>query len=369
MLSTLFCGVADTVLCCCCVCLVVVLCCLVQSVLGPRVTSGGGSQVGKDNTCHNWYSKAHKCSYAFLLAATDTAHANAFFGRCGCLFVLYVVHRRTACTKLHVSAVCSLQKALHISIIQCNCVLLSCVRLLLAEFWQCASACPVVLQRSAAEWEATFESCYELFGGTTATDELDELSSECAHICNIARANLQHQRDEIDAMLTKLVPLFDPTALLQQQEGADAAAAAAVPGVDEGMHDALDALYAPVIALCKKGKRNASQLQLGASEAVAAAAAEVAADAAASPKGHQQQQQRSQDGEAEADRQAAGSSEVQQQVDVHDPQLLEQQRVCVVLQEVLQSVRSAAVKSLAEVAAGQIMVLLTMARSIGAVPR
>jgi hypothetical protein len=226
-------------------------------------------------------------------------------------------------------------------------------------------------QRSAAEWEATFESCYELFGGTTATDELEELSSECAHICNNARAKLQQQQQEqIDAMLTKLVPLFDPTAILQQ-EGPDAAAAAAaaLPGVDEGMHDALDALYAPVIALCNKGKNKAAQLQQGASEAVAAAtAAMAAADTAASPKG--QQQQLSGVHEAEADKQAAASSEMQQQQGgVQDPQLLEQQQVCVALQEVLQSVRSAAVKSLAEVAAGQIMVLLTMARSIAALPR
>jgi hypothetical protein len=232
-----------------------------------------------------------------------------------------------------------------------------------------------VLQRSAAEWEATFESCFDLFGGTTATDELEELSSECAHICNNARAKLQQQqRDQIDAMLTKLVPLFDPTSILQQQEGPDAAAAAAaLSGVDEGMHDALDALYAAVIALCKKGKKKAAQLQQGASEAVAAATAAAAADTAVSPSGQQQQrqQQRLAEGDkAEADTQAATSSEMpQQQGGVQDPQLLEQQRVCVALQEVLQSVRSAAVKSLAEVAAGQIMVLLTMARSIAALPR
>jgi hypothetical protein len=43
--------------------------------------------------------------------------------------------------------------------------------------------------------------------------------------------------------------------------------------------------------------------------------------------------------------------------------------VFVELQDALQGVRSAAVKSLAEVAAGQIMVLLTMARSVAALPR
>jgi hypothetical protein len=52
-----------------------------------------------------------------------------------------------------------------------------------------------------------------------------------------------------------------------------------------------------------------------------------------------------------------------------DPQLLQQQRVCEALREVLQAVRSAAVKNLAEVAAGQIMVLLTIARSVAALPR
>lgn len=42
-----------------------------------------------------------------------------------------------------------------------------------------------VLQRSAAaDYESSFEGCYELFGGTGCTEELEHLSSECAHVCN-----------------------------------------------------------------------------------------------------------------------------------------------------------------------------------------
>jgi hypothetical protein len=232
------------------------------------------------------------------------------------------------------------------------------------------------LQRSVAEWESTFENCFELFGGTTATEELEELSSECAHICNSARAKLQQQqqqRDQIDAMLTKLVPLFDPTALLQQQEDKDSAAPAAAAAAgegddDEAMHDALDALYCPVIALCNKGKKKAAQLQQAAAEAVAAAGATAAT--AAIP------QQPPADEDADTAGAAAGSSGAQQQqqgAGKGEPQQQQQEQcvreVCVELQEALQGVRSAAVKSLAEVAAGQIMVLLTMARSVAALPR
>jgi hypothetical protein len=225
--------------------------------------------------------------------------------------------------------------------------------------------CCCCLQRSAAEWESTFESCFELFGGTTATEELEELSSECAHICNEARAKLQQQqREQIDAMLTKLVPLFDPTTL-QQQQGEDvaataaaAAAATAVESVDDATHDALDALYAPVMALCNKGKKKAAQLQDSAPQAIAAASASVAAgSAAASPREQQQQSEGGDAGSVTAAADKSSSNEQQQQA-VHDA-----------LQEVLQGVRSAAVKSLAEVAAGQIMVLLTMGRSIAALPR
>lgn len=168
-------------------------------------------------------------------------------------------------------------------------------------------------------------------------------------------------------MLSKLVPLFDPTAILQQQEGPDAAAMAAAAaveaaGVEEATLDALDALYAPVVAACNKGKQKAAQLQSSAAQAAA-----VAADSVASPR--RQQQQQSDGGAADVAEQDASSSTTEQQGDVQDPALQEHQRVCNALREVLQGVRSAAVKSLAEVAAGQIMVLLTMAQSVAALPR
>lgn len=218
-------------------------------------------------------------------------------------------------------------------------------------------------QRSVAEWESTFENCFELFGGTTATEELEELSSECAHICNSARAKLQQSdREQIDSMLTQLVPLFDTSTLSPAaQEGDSAAAAAAEVVVDEATQDAIDALYAPVIALCNKGKKRAGQLADSAAAAVAAAvesqpsppplAAEAAADTSSGSSPQQPQQEQAEGGDAQ-------------------PQpLSHQQLAAAALSEALQSVRSAAVKSLAEVAAGQIMVLLTMGRSVAALPR
>jgi hypothetical protein len=37
---------------------------------------------------------------------------------------------------------------------------------------------------SASDWAATFDSCFELYGGLQACEELEQLSSECAHVCN-----------------------------------------------------------------------------------------------------------------------------------------------------------------------------------------
>eukprot|EP00775_Hariotina_reticulata_P009862 gene9862-10020_t len=37
---------------------------------------------------------------------------------------------------------------------------------------------------SASDWAATFDSFFELYGGLQACEELEQLSSECAHVCN-----------------------------------------------------------------------------------------------------------------------------------------------------------------------------------------
>lgn len=35
-----------------------------------------------------------------------------------------------------------------------------------------------------SDWASTFDSCFELYGGSQAAEELEQLSSECAGICN-----------------------------------------------------------------------------------------------------------------------------------------------------------------------------------------
>jgi hypothetical protein len=40
------------------------------------------------------------------------------------------------------------------------------------------------MPRTPSDWAATFDSCFELYGGSQAAEELEQLSSECAHICN-----------------------------------------------------------------------------------------------------------------------------------------------------------------------------------------
>ncbi|KAF6253113.1 hypothetical protein COO60DRAFT_1628330 [Scenedesmus sp. NREL 46B-D3] len=49
------------------------------------------------------------------------------------------------------------------------------------------------MARAPSDWAATFDSCFELYGGAQAAEELEQLSSECAHICNRARATLQQE--------------------------------------------------------------------------------------------------------------------------------------------------------------------------------
>lgn len=41
-----------------------------------------------------------------------------------------------------------------------------------------------VRRHSSDDAAASFEGCLALHGGTQAADELEQLSSECAHVCN-----------------------------------------------------------------------------------------------------------------------------------------------------------------------------------------
>ena len=236
-----------------------------------------------------------------------------------------------------------------------------------------------------SRWQPTdnsFVGCFELYGGNQASEELEQLSSECAHACNAARAKLamasgdddddeqqqQQRAKHIDATLTQLMPVFDLTAQQQQKQQKHEIV------VDPATQDALAALYAPVTALCSKGKRKAAQLQEHATSeysaaAVAAATAEeaqAAAAAEASASATTQGAEAKAEGAAAAAADAADSPEEQQeQQQQEQPQQSQQPpQQLAVLQQALQSLQDAGVKSLAEVSAGQIMVLLTLAKSL-----
>jgi hypothetical protein len=211
-----------------------------------------------------------------------------------------------------------------------------------------------------------------------------------AHFCNLvccrrARAKLQQEaRAQIDATLTKLVPAFDlrSTPQQQQQDAADttaeaAAGAAAAEEPDGAMEEALEQLYLPVRALCSKGRYKASQLQLEVAEAAAEAARADAA--AASAVGAPAEPNTSSANDQQAGEEAAAAAEVG---DEAEQQVVEQKdhsgssgsgssssQLEQLLQRLLSGLRSAAVKSLAEVAAGQLMLLLSLGRSVAAVPR
>lgn len=192
-----------------------------------------------------------------------------------------------------------------------------------------------------------------------------------------ARAKLhQEARQQIDATLTKLAPAFDMRSSQQlQQQAAAAAAAAASSSMDDEqaahMQEAIDSLYLPVRALCSKGKYKASQLQQEAAETAPDAAAADAKAAAAAAGSSTEQTQTGTEIQPEADSKqegdAAGMDDRQQGGSSGGgakSNQLEQ-----LLQRLLGGLRSAAVKSLAEVSAGQVILLLSLGRSLAALPR
>jgi hypothetical protein len=174
-------------------------------------------------------------------------------------------------------------------------------------------------------------------------------------------------REQIDRSLAQLMPLFDLSLQLQQQQQGGSN----VPGRAEGseedsaacdaVQDAIEQLYLPVVALCKKGKYKAGQVQQEAQTAApAAAAATTGVQAAAGMPGGQEIEPDT-SGAAPA---AAGTASNEGDGDSSISSPVEK-----LLVQLLTALRAVAVKSLAEVAAGQLMLLLALGRSIAAVPR
>lgn len=183
-----------------------------------------------------------------------------------------------------------------------------------------------------------------------------------------ARAKLQQQhREQIDHTLTQLVPAFDLRKQQDRAEG-DYPDSTVLPEQQQqppsdAMQDGLEHIYQPVAALCKRGKHKAQQLQQEAESSVADA---VAQDSTAGPA-HPESDAVAAD-EIQPD--IAASSEVQYSSSSSgQPESSGSSRVQALLDQLLAGLRSAAVKSLAEVSAGQLMVLLALGRSVAAVPR
>ena len=136
------------------------------------------------------------------------------------------------------------------------------------------------------------------------------------------------------------------------------------PTLNDTMQAGLEHMYQPVAALCNRGKHKAQQLQ---QDAEASAADAVDQDTNTAP--------------AQPDHAAAASDETQPEApasgdghmkDRHNGQSTtssSSSRVETLLDHLLSGLRSAAVKSLAEVSAGQLMALLALGRSVAATPR
>lgn len=201
-----------------------------------------------------------------------------------------------------------------------------------------------------------------------------------------ARAKLQQEhREQIDRTLAQLVPAFDLRSQQQQQQLQQQHNSAEddnapnqqqqqqqqVVELSEAMQDGLEHMYLPVAALCNKGKHKALQVQ---QEAGSAAADAVAADSAAAGGSDQGSGEEEIEGRGEAEIQpaAAPPSDATSRVkeDKADQVALNSSsRVEALLTQALSSLQSAAVKSLAEVSAGQLMMMLALGRSVAAVPR
>jgi hypothetical protein len=193
-----------------------------------------------------------------------------------------------------------------------------------------------------------------------------------------ARAKLQQAaREQIDATLTKLVPAFDLRSSEQQPQQQDAGeeSTAAAEEMDGPMQEALEQLYLPVTALCSKGRYKASQLQQEVAEAAAEAAqADAAAATGKAPVAQGTSSADDKQAGSSAAAAAVGGAETKQQAEEQAGSTGSGGGACSsqldqLLARLLSGLRSAAVKSLAEVAAGQLMLLLSLGRSVAAVPR
>lgn len=165
-------------------------------------------------------------------------------------------------------------------------------------------------------------------------------------------------REQIDATLSKLVPAFDLSSQQQQAhtaEGGSVNTNTAEPEqpveISDTMQEGLDHMYLPVAALCNKGKHKVQQLQ----EEAEASAPDAAAEDATTVGADQQAEITIAEAIDEARQEGPHSSS--------------SSRVEALLSRLLSVLRSTAVKSLAEVSAGQLMVLLALGRSVAAVPR
>lgn len=190
-----------------------------------------------------------------------------------------------------------------------------------------------------------------------------------------ARARLQQQhREQIDRTLAKLVPAFDLHSQQQQDPAADGSSLAQQQQqqqqveLSEAMQDGLEHMYLPVAALCNKGKHKVQQVQQEAESVAAGAVAEDSAAAAAAHTGSDAAEA----GQAEIQPEAAPADETTRDNSSKVAQVADSSsssKVEALLSQLLSSLRSAAVKSLAEVSAGQLMMLLALGRSVAAVPR
>ncbi|GLC49005.1 hypothetical protein PLESTB_000172200 [Pleodorina starrii] len=230
---------------------------------------------------------------------------------------------------------------------------------------------------------ASFQDFFYIYGGEQLAEEVNNLSNECAHLCNKSRSKLEgDQQQALDEALARLGPYFnDPWVGAKQaaaaaaatesgKDAGDAAAAAEapspVPELDAGSKEAAERLgqmYDPIGYLCQDSLSRSETFLHQLLEAVAAARAAEAVTAASPAK-----RTRAPAGEAQevADE---GDGEEEEEGEEEREALLRAQRQQAEPRVLLESFHAHFTKRLAEVTTAQLQLMLNLGASLAAPAR
>ncbi|GIL51230.1 hypothetical protein Vafri_7084, partial [Volvox africanus] len=209
---------------------------------------------------------------------------------------------------------------------------------------------------------SSFQDFFYIYGGEQLAEEVNNLSNECAHLCNKSRSKLEgDQQQALDEALSRLGPYFnDPwvgekATELESDKEAGGASAPVITELDTEAAERLSQMYDPIRYLCQDTMSRSEAFLHQLMEAVAGAQA--AENAAASFT--KQPSNRPGGSDAEDDEKKDGENE--------QSALLQRQRT--EPQVLLDSFRAHFTKRLAEVTTAQLQLMLNLGASLAAPAR